>query len=978
MKTIFYGLLYLSLLSAISPQIIIGGKFDPGFKWRSIKTKHFWIHFHQGLEKQAQTTARLAEKIHTKLAKKIRWEPSLRTDVVLVDSTDLANGLATPFPYNKTVLFPVRPNMDSTLENFDHWLDLLFTHEYTHILSLDMAYGPWKVMRYIFGRLLFITPLQPFWVLEGYAVHLESERGFGRNHTTYAEMIMRAEVMDDSFNSLHDVSHAYYRNWPPGGHYIYGGRFIHFLEDQYGANSFTNVYQTQAGNGWPWQASDNMQRVYGKDLDTLWHEWEHAEKKKQNEKILKIKEKPITSHRLLTQSGFNSGKGRFDPSGEFLYFIRDANDTETRLLRYRIPKNLNREWFAQSQNPDLEIMSDVNLVNALSVGPDGQIFISDMEIYRNFSRYQDVFLFSASGFDLKQLSNGLRAAYPDYNASQDKLVFVQNSRDRYSIVISGKDMSNPEKVIADSSIQLGFTRFSPDGKKLAFSFKDASSFSHIAILDLDTGAIFQITRGLSNHFQPSWHPAGDRILFSSDGSEGVYNLFEYNIPQKKISQLTNVIGGLFHPDVSPDGKWIAATSYNSQGFNQALLSYPSKKIGSQKAMKDQISIDFFHRDEYAKNTKKESLKESFSSERYKPWASIFPLYWVPQLAYSTTGRSNSYGFAIASSDALNLNSYFLSFTRFLNLRGFSLSGRYTYSGFWPDLSIFYTHTQTNLESRLDNQAIRVGISLPFTHFQKRHILRAAYALSRTKRAEDTHSDSDLALFNAFWMGRASLGYVFSNSDFYRKSIRPEDGRLISIDNIFFHDITAPGMDGVIINASMIRFFYAEYLPGFFRNHVFSPSLMAGGYFGDPGGFYSTVRSDTLGIWGYSDSTGYLYGANLRFTYSLPIWQPDVGFYKILPALVRNIWLDIYFNVGSVSDKWEVFSFYRTSVGAQLNYEFVFAYAVPFVAFIRYTYGLNKEGDHQINFGISSEILSIFFERKDEHFDFQNISRQISH
>ena len=106
MKTIFYGLLYLSLLSAITPQIIIGGKFDPGFKWRSIKTKHFWIHFHQGLEKQAQATARLAEKIHTKLAKKIRWEPSLRTDIVLVDSTDSANGFATPFPYNKTVLFP--------------------------------------------------------------------------------------------------------------------------------------------------------------------------------------------------------------------------------------------------------------------------------------------------------------------------------------------------------------------------------------------------------------------------------------------------------------------------------------------------------------------------------------------------------------------------------------------------------------------------------------------------------------------------------------------------------------------------------------------------------------------------------------------------------------------------------------------------------------------------------------------------------
>ena len=68
--------------------------------------------------------------------------------------------------------------MDSTLENFDHWIDLLLTHEYTHILSLDMAYGFWKAVRYIFGRVGFITPFQPFWVLEGYAVHLESEKRF--------------------------------------------------------------------------------------------------------------------------------------------------------------------------------------------------------------------------------------------------------------------------------------------------------------------------------------------------------------------------------------------------------------------------------------------------------------------------------------------------------------------------------------------------------------------------------------------------------------------------------------------------------------------------------------------------------------------------------------------------------------------------------------------------------------------------------
>ena len=27
--------------------------FDPQLEWRSIKTEHFWIHYHQGIEEQA-------------------------------------------------------------------------------------------------------------------------------------------------------------------------------------------------------------------------------------------------------------------------------------------------------------------------------------------------------------------------------------------------------------------------------------------------------------------------------------------------------------------------------------------------------------------------------------------------------------------------------------------------------------------------------------------------------------------------------------------------------------------------------------------------------------------------------------------------------------------------------------------------------------------------------------------------------------
>ena len=101
----------ISLLSAVLLLLAVPAfaKFDPAFTWTTRETPHFLIHYHQGGEVIAERAAQIAEEVHDKLVPRVKWEPKDKTQVVLVDAMDEANGMSTPFPYNLIVLFLTQP-----------------------------------------------------------------------------------------------------------------------------------------------------------------------------------------------------------------------------------------------------------------------------------------------------------------------------------------------------------------------------------------------------------------------------------------------------------------------------------------------------------------------------------------------------------------------------------------------------------------------------------------------------------------------------------------------------------------------------------------------------------------------------------------------------------------------------------------------------------------------------------------------------
>jgi hypothetical protein len=167
-----------SLLAAVLSAVPAGAasRFDPGLRFRSVATEHFTIYFHRGEERLAARVARIAEDVRRRLEPTLGVPRQPRTHVVLADQSELSNGWATPLPYNTIAIYPASPSGSELIGNTDDWVELVFAHEYTHIVHLDRSHGWSRIVRGVFGRtaLAFPNLFLPVWQIEGLATFEES------------------------------------------------------------------------------------------------------------------------------------------------------------------------------------------------------------------------------------------------------------------------------------------------------------------------------------------------------------------------------------------------------------------------------------------------------------------------------------------------------------------------------------------------------------------------------------------------------------------------------------------------------------------------------------------------------------------------------------------------------------------------------------------------------------------------------------
>ncbi|HEY5146120.1 MAG TPA: hypothetical protein VII82_05110 [Polyangiaceae bacterium] len=563
---------------------------DPKLLWKTIETTHFRINYYSTEDDVAKHVASLAEAIHQRLVPAVGWAPSEKTEIVLTDQTDSANGSATALPYDAIRLNVTAPDDMSPLGDVDDWYVELVTHEYTHILHTDHIEGIPALVNKILGKTLAPNQVQPHWLLEGLAVFEESERtSGGRLRSSMWNMWMRADVLEDTVATL-DVFSNVPRRWPQGNiWYLYGSFFMQWIADTYGEQAIRAMIDDYAYQIVPYGINRSIRRATGRTYEELYRSWVDSMRRSFGAQAEAIRARGLREGMRLTHRGNTVEHPRWIPSnawpshaGDLLYYSDDGHSTPGLWALPLVRDEAGHVLGAREDRRELMIRS--NGPGAASFMPDGATAFSSADIHENLFLFDDLFELPAhetspSGLDgqRERWSDGWRALDPSVSPDGRRVVFTTNHRGTTHLMMAdvvaaperagAHALAHVRELVPGAAFDQAFTpRWSPDNRHVAYSAWRRGGYRDVRIVDAQDGTYVEVTHDRAIDGDPAYSADGRWLYFHSDRT-GVSNVYAYELATGALKQVTNVLNGAYQPEPSPDGKWLAYVGYTHDGYD---------------------------------------------------------------------------------------------------------------------------------------------------------------------------------------------------------------------------------------------------------------------------------------------------------------------------------------------------------------------------------------------------------------------------
>jgi hypothetical protein len=550
-------------------------------------------------------------------------------DLVIADNVDYSNGFATPFPRNRVVVYAHPPVDDPALDFYDDWIDLVLTHELTHVFHLDYARGLPRIPRYLFGRqpLGFPETTTPTWTKEGLAVYLESRlTRAGRIRATIHEMELRTAILEGRFFSI-DRASGDPASWPGGNTpYAYGSMFLQYLSDRYGEPAAGEFVRRYGGYVIPFLNDAAAKRAYGVSFSHAWRDWRASLETRYRAEAEAVRAAGLTEPEVLTKAGHRAEFPRFSPDGRWIAYAAQTGREEA------------QERLIAADGSERVIASRTTLAPA-SWTADGRALVTAMIDLRDpFHAYSDLFRIRTDG-GRERMTEDARLLQPD--VSRDgRIVAIQAGGGTTVPVLLDSAGARPRGLAPSFlDVQWAYPRWSPDGRRIAISRWHVNGYYDVLILD-DAGRIVQqLSDDRAVDTAPAWSPDGRWVIYASDRT-GISNLYAFDTRDRQWRQVTNVLTGAFQPDVSPDGRWIIFQYYRADGYHVARIPFapeswrPFPPLRSEAAGTD--------------GGPDPARAASGTPHPYSALRSVLPAYWEPTLVTGT-----SFGTAVGVSTSGN-------------------------------------------------------------------------------------------------------------------------------------------------------------------------------------------------------------------------------------------------------------------------------------------------------------------------------------
>jgi Tol biopolymer transport system component len=939
-------------------------KFDPAFTWTTLETPHFLIHYHQGEEALAKRVAVIAEDVHERLVPRMKWRPKDRTQLVLVDAMDASNGMATPIPYNRIILFltqPVgEPGFGAT--SYNEWMRLVITHEYTHILHLDMVAGVPEVIQNIFGRIYFPNMWQPISFIEGLAVYEETEQtSGGRGRSPGSGMVIRMAVLEDHFPEMNQAT-SFPDSWPAGQvPYLFGEAFTRYLVEKFGREKLTDISVAYSGRGFPFFVDSTGRRVLKEDYSDLWDEWLDQLRARYAKVSKEVSAKGLSASNPLTRRGYMNLSPAISPDGKRIAYVVDNADEFPGIYLMNVDGTGDRKLVDNA-------FSTTSSGGSLAWSPDSNgIYHTKIDIQKNTNFYNDIYYYDLRKNKEVRITHGLRARDPYPSPDGKNLLFVMNKlgKTRLAEVTVPTDESSPiaEKNITylteESALQYETPRFSPDGSMIAVGVWQPGGYKDIWLLDAQGKKIEEVMHDRAIDGGAAWSSDGKTLYFASDRT-GIFNLYAYGLATKRISQITNVLGGAFTPAPSPDGKTIVFTSYSSKGYDLHVRPVDSASWKPAESYSDPYpTIQYTEKPVDTKTSP------------YSPLPTLAPRFWLPWFGYSHESGVLG-GFFTAGWDAVERHTYL-----FTGLYGPKNDRKwytfdYLYDGLFPtfhfqaqDTDVTYGNLLSDPIGTSDyterSKMIDASLIIPLLKLEQQQAVTIGYRRKEvsalTKIPPWPGYTGPIPAQGELASGRAS--YKYNSAKQYGFSISPENGRTMELG--YEQLDKSLGSD---FEVKKYTIDWHEYINFPWPHHV----LLARGFAGTSSGDVVPQRAFQLGGDNPGDITipvdqeaVYLRGypvnefrgqkaALASLEYRFPIKNMEKGMGNG-PVFFRRVHGAVFCESGNAWDEGFHVSDFKSSAGAEARLDMYLAYYLPITLRFGIAQGLDKNGETMVIFSL---------------------------
>ncbi|RKG95061.1 hypothetical protein [Corallococcus carmarthensis] len=441
-------------------------------------------------------------------------------------------------------------------------------HESVHYVQMQQVGGIWNVLNKVTGGLFQPNIFTESWFLEGLATYYEGRLGkdTGRPYSPvwrgWWEGAVQARKGELNAGYLSPENRALE---PFGGNYLTGMNFVEYLARKYGEERLWKLVDEQGSSLLPPLAVTlRFKRVYGKDIGSLFSEFEES-----LQKNLANRERPATQQVLVPDAGYFSrlAANPLDGSTALLSVGREQ------ITRLTVRERDGRERFSRALVQLLPgrrwVVASPSLVSGMTFSRDGQwLYLVSADVDSVGSYTGKLWRVDARTGDVVRLWDGLEGMGGDVTVDGRSYVFVEVKGDAANLVRLDLETGTRERLTDfKAHTALGTPVTSPEGGRYVFPLAGAEGWD--LVLREPDGSLRWLTRDGLFNYSPRWLDE-DHLVFLRE-HQGRLQAHVMTVSTRRIARVTDA--PILVLDVAPVGG-DAVVFLNRDGTNLTVDRAP--------------------------------------------------------------------------------------------------------------------------------------------------------------------------------------------------------------------------------------------------------------------------------------------------------------------------------------------------------------------------------------------------------------------